>query len=600
MSGFILVAYNNNNLISINELEKDLYERNINFVKKETSNNDYQSVIGYQFTKNKNNPDDIISNHLISGDVYGLFQDNDNFKILEYNNIINLLNSSLNDRTEYYPLEGNICFTSIYKDKIIIQNDIAGCRKLYYYIDENIFCVSTFLPLIFKAVINEWSIRRNAVLGFLCGRESKWPLSFIDKINVLTPLTKGTICKNKITTSTLLYSKLYDLNKIDKNNLREKLLMQYEISISRKTSTNTAITLSGGYDSNCIYKLYNKLYSKDITAISVGYEANRMRDNNIYNETIYAEKIANKYKTPFKKYILSKCDFFNELDSLIDNIDQPAHDPSSNFIMNKYLKKDGFELVVNGMGGDALFSSKKNLTIAMMLSDISKKTGFNSISNLGKLFKYRGPFSYYKSYFKNNNKSNTFFDIYERNQLFRSDTSRFINETILESIDCERIYRYDYFEKIFSNAKTKLEIYHSLALLLSPGENHAITMAERNGIEILMPFVDTKAILMMFNGSHFNNVTNRKFETSIFSGIDVDLLAKRKSGFSIPYSEWLKSYSQEIFDYYRYFFNKIEFDLELFEYKYKTDLHFQNSDYANKLIWKLLITKLYINRYNLK
>ena len=126
-------------------------------------------------------------------------------------------------------------------------------------------------------------------------------------------------------------------------------------------------------------------------------------------------------------------------------------------------------------------------------------------------------------------------------------------------------------------------------------------MAERNNIEILMPFVNTKAVIEMMNGSHKNNINNRDFEMSIFGGINKKLLAKSKSGFSIPYAEWMGFYSKTVFDYYfdKECFSKDDFDLQSFQFRYNNDESFSKSNFANIVIWKLFILKNYIEENNL-
>ena len=374
-------------------------------------------------------------------------------------------------------------------------------------------------------------------------------LTFIDRIFHYLPLSRAEISNKGLSITSKTFSDFYNLKPISKKELREQLYAQYELIIKRKLGNNIAVTLSGGYDSNCLTKLYSKVYKDNFTAVSVGYDAIRERDDNIYNETIYSEKIARKLKIPYKKYIFNQSDFINELPNFIAAIDQPGHDSSSNYIMNKYLKQDGFDLVVNGMGGDANFSNKRNLRLALKIYKISKKIGSKSLQLIGEKINYRGPFTYFYPYI-NNNEPATFHDYYERAQIFRSCASEYLSLSKKIEIDKERENRIDYYRNLYSKAKTPQEIFYSLAITGSPDEYHAFLTADRNNMEILMPFINTKAVLIVLNGSQLN-INNRKFETSIFGGIENSLLAKTKSGFSIPYSEWMKTYADEIFSFYQ-------------------------------------------------
>ena len=601
MYGFILIAYNNSDVgkISINELENDIKKRKIHFLKNNLNNLVFENIIGYQLFKNKEESQILDSKHLVAGDIYG-FIDEYNEKLLNYTETIRLINKS-NIQNEYIALEGNLCISSIFNDKIVFQNDLEGYRKIFYYYEHKLLCISTYLPLILTAIKKDWRLRRNAFIGFICGRESKWPLTFIEDIFTLSPLSKSEVSNSGLNISSKTFSDLYELKRISKALLRDKIYNQYKLIAERKVGKNIAVTLSGGYDSNCLTKLYSEIYKNNFTAVSVGYEARRERDDNIYNETLFAEKVAKKLKIPFRRYMFSQTDFFNEFDAFIDIIDQPGHDPSSNYIMNKYLKNDGFDLVVNGLGGDANFSKKRNIKLGLMLYYFSK-TFFSEqvISMFGKVLNFRGPFNYFKNNFEND-KLSTFHDLVERSQLFNSVISNYIDTKTKLEIDAERNLRKKYFENILNNLKTNQELFYSFSILTNPCEYHATLSAERNNIEILMPFVNTKAALLIMNGSKFYKINNRDFEMSIFGGIYKELLVKSKSGFSIPYSEWLFPLSKSIFEFYNdlNFFYMKDFDLGSFQTRYQIDQEFSRSNLANSILWKLLVFKAYIQKHNL-
>lgn len=599
MKGFVLLAYNNSerNKIAHNDLENDLKRRSLRFDKKELNSISYDTIFSYQILKENEQVINNTLSTLIAGDIYGIFTD-DNQRLLNYQEALKLI-EKYNIVNEYTAFEGNACVCKTFENKIVFQTDLEGYRKIYYYQEDGILCVSTYLPLILKAIRKNWKLRKNAVISFICSRESKWPLTFVDEIFSLSPLSRAEVTKNGLHITSKTFSELYKLEKITKKKLQEQLYEQYKLITQRKVGENIAVTLSGGYDSNCLTKLYSNTFKDNFTAISVGFEAKRERDNNIYNETIYAEKIAQAYGIPFKRYFFSKNDFLNEFTGFIDSIDQPGLDPSSNYIMNKNLYEDGFDLVVNGMGGDASYKSITNHRDLYFGLWMFKHLNVYALNNIGKIINYRGPFRFFKPIFKNE-KPNSFHDLIERIQIFSSPVCQFINEKYLSEIDEEREKRIGYFEKIYSNANTLQEISYSLALFSSPDEYHALSMAEINNMEILMPFVNIKTAIMLMNGSRFHNVNNRNFELSVFEGINTELLAKSKSGLSIPYSEWMSFIAEGVFEFYNdlnYF--KDSFDIQIFRDFYKKEETFAKSIYANMVIYKLLVVMEYIKAHNL-
>lgn len=602
MNGYLVLAYNNTevNRINLLTLDIEINKRNYNFFKGTPQSTLYDTIIGYQFLKKTDEVSHFNPNHFLSGDLYGNFMDF-NDKELKYNDSIKLISSS-SIEDDHILLEGNATVCSVFNEKIIFQNDLEGHRKIYYFRNEDVLCISTHLPLLLNAVKNSWNIRKNAVIGLLSGRESKWPLTFFENIFVLPPLSRAEVTKKGIKITSKFYSDLYVLGRITKNNLQDQLYDRYKLTALRKKNNKIAVTLSGGFDSNCLTKLYSKISKDNITAVSVGYVSERTKDGNVYNETIYAEKVAQKLNIPFKGYIFNNTEFFNCFDNFIETIDQPGHDPSSNFIMNKYLNKDGFQLVVNGMGGDANYSYKPNLILGLKLYNFALKSRSYKVNTLlGKLMSYRGPFAYFQPYLDQKDIPNSFQDLFERNQLFGGAASKYISMEKKVQIDKEREYRRYYFDKLYKEAKTVQEILYSLALFCSPDEYHATLMAERNELDIIMPFTDTKAALLVMNGSHYNKIVNREFEMSIFGGIESDLLVKGKSGFSIPYSEWLHPFANSIFEYYLdlKYFSKDEFDIQLFRNQYLNDIRFSQSSSPNMILWKLYVIKEYIRKNGL-
>ena len=125
-------------------------------------------------------------------------------------------------------------------------------------------------------------------MSYICSRESKWPLTFIENIFVLPPLSRAELTKDSLNITSKTFSDFYNLEKISKQDLKEQLYKKYELIIKRKNSENTAVTLSGGYDSNCLTKLCPG--KENFTAVSVGYKAKHERGTNINDETVYAEK----------------------------------------------------------------------------------------------------------------------------------------------------------------------------------------------------------------------------------------------------------------------------------------------------------------------
>ncbi len=109
--------------------------------------------------------------------------------------------------------------------------------------------------------------------------------------------------------------------------------------------------LSGGIDSSVITALASK-HTKNLLTFSIGY-----KDEPFFDETKYAQLVANKYKTEHTVFSLTNQDLYQDLFSILDYIDEPFADSSALAvnILSKYTKKK-VSVALSGDGADELFS----------------------------------------------------------------------------------------------------------------------------------------------------------------------------------------------------------------------------------------------------
>lgn len=603
MNGFLVVGYNKNicKNIQIDFFEKYLKSNNELFKSNQLGSKLFDNLIGYQIFDKKNTDIDLpLSNILLNGKIYGKINDN-NTKRLSYKDSLLFVSQNIDQSNDFFGFDGSCSLIAVEDSSIIFQSDIEGYKKVFYYKTEDIFCVSTNLTYILKIIKNQWKIRKNAVYSYILQRESKWPLTFVEDIKVLPPLTKATLTKRGFKFKNAILSDFYNLEKINKNQLIEDVYTSYERIIKRENSRNIAVTLSGGFDSNCLIKLYSQSYNDKFTAVSLGYAAERERDNNVYDETIYAEKIARHLKIPFKKYIVDKEYFLSQTDNFIKTLDQPGHDPSSNFLLNDLLRKDGFDSVVSGMGGDAFFSSKSRLNLTKTIYKLARSTSnYRYLNFLSKQLQFKWILKTFdtKHYLKT---PRSFVELRELQKLNKSSLDNFINNSVKKELFNEFNLRLDYYNKIQNDSNVKLEEYYSYSLLSNPDEYHADIMAQRNNLNIIMPLINISPVLKLLNASKFLDITNRKFEMEIFKGINKELLLKSKSGFSFPYTEWAGDFFEETISFFKdiNYFNDGLFNIDKFADSYKNDSNTKNSVAANQLIWKLTVVKRYAEYHSI-
>ena len=108
--------------------------------------------------------------------------------------------------------------------------------------------------------------------------------------------------------------------------------------------------LSGGIDSSLVSTLLQKNLSKKIKTFTIGFEEQN------YDESKYAKKIANYIGTDHNELILSQREALNIIPSLSKVYDEPFADSSQipTILLSKFAKKH-ITVALTGDGGDELF-----------------------------------------------------------------------------------------------------------------------------------------------------------------------------------------------------------------------------------------------------
>jgi asparagine synthase (glutamine-hydrolysing) len=109
--------------------------------------------------------------------------------------------------------------------------------------------------------------------------------------------------------------------------------------------------LSGGIDSSVIVALASR-YTRQLHTFSVGY-----KDNPFFDETRYAQAVAQKYHTDHTVFSLTNADFLQHLTDVLDYIDEPFADSSALpvYILSQRTRQH-VTVALSGDGGDEIFA----------------------------------------------------------------------------------------------------------------------------------------------------------------------------------------------------------------------------------------------------
>ena len=598
MKEFLYLSYDavNESKIDLRKLYAHLEQLNYKWYVHKSSKGPLQKSIKIQCAFTEDAAFSASDKVLISGETKGMYpcRNNDN---LSNNDIISLVESSdlVSTQVEF---EGTLTFCKELEDAVVIQNDIEGFRKIFYYRVDGLVCVSTFMPLILTVLNQGWRLNAHSMVRYFCSRESTWPSTLVENISVLEPKTRGIIRRNELIKEYFTFADNLTLQKKSVKTIGHQLKSIYESQYkSLADSNNLIIPLSGGFDSSSVLNSAMVAMDEKPHAISIGYKTDRFKDNNVYNETVYAEAIAKHYKVPFLKFVVDKERFFDSFETSLNIIDQPAFDPSSFSLMSGLAKEKGYTALVSGMGGDALFKSKLALNLYFRYFDNFRKIPYGLMQKLITAGGQRGPLAFLMHLFNADKKPfNNPFDVLDRGKISKT-VSSFLLKSADDIFEKDRNNQRAYWDNVTIKSKTLFDIVYTYISVTNPDEYHAYLSAERQNVAMFQPYVTIDSVLELINASAFHkSINSRKYLTKLFH-INTDLLFKGKSGLSIPYYDWAKGFAETVFEFWSgsaLFTAYVDID------KMKSIYNANIEDNGmNMLIWKLYVVKRYVEKYHI-
>jgi asparagine synthase (glutamine-hydrolysing) len=491
--------------------------------------------------------------------------------LIEYISVFGL-DKTLNDIRGMFAF----CLFDIHKNELYFARDISGEKPLYLMFDDNFFNFSSTLkPLMFLAQ-KKIKLNKISISKFLNFNYIPSPLSIFQSCFKLPPATyikinlnlfkskifndfndlvnsKGVDCFNywKITNQNQSIKKNDDKSIIDNT----ESLLEKSVNNQLISDVPLGVFLSGGVDSSLILSLINKNYNK-INTFTMGFDFDE------YDESKYALKIANYFKTNHMQYNCSKKDFLDTISEVPLAYDEPFADSSQipTMLISKLTKKD-VKVVLGGDGGDELFGGYNRYLIANKywylveflpiflrnkILKLIKKLNFNDFSLFIKFLT-----------FVFNDKStlkNKSIKIYSKLSLIENKLSFYKSFVTEWGNDSKVIDFFDNssnkFENFYNNDRgSRIENLMMKSDFVSYLPDDILTKVDRAsmhyGLEARNPFLDKDVIEYAFNMEIDKKI--HKGETKFIlkkileKYLPREYFIRPKHGFGVPIKNWLKN-----------------------------------------------------------
>lgn len=429
---------------------------------------------------------------------------------------------------------GMFAFVIFDSDKNILfgARDRLGKKPFYYSTLNNNFEFASQPSVITQS--NNFSISESATNQFLVWSSIPEPYCIYDNILKLLP---GHRFIYDLSNNNLRISKYWDLNPISdlkycnffeaKSDLK-KLLID-SVNIRMIADVPVGVFLSGGIDSSLVAAIAQSNSSNKINTFCINFP------NAIFDESKYAESIANYLGTNHKTIECGPNDLISLLENFSLYFDEPFGDSSAipSMLLSMYAKKD-ITVALSGDGGDELFMGY---------------TRYNWINYFDKIYKFPLPIRKFASKivkriphkYNNQISKNLCFDnigdVY-KNILAKKDNNIFIKPTISN---------YDYFDAWLATDKHILERVSDYDIK-NYLNNDINTKVDRSSMAFAL---ETRSPLMDYRILEFSKKIPRgfKYSNGIKKLILKDILhdyihpkyfSRKKFGFGAPIVNWFK------------------------------------------------------------
>ena len=501
-------------------------------------------------------------------------------------------------------LNGFFAF-SIYdsqKNEMLIARDRYGVKPLYFYQDKQVVAFASEMKAMNCFPIEKEIDHASLALYFQLNYIPQ-PFSIFKNIRQVSP---GNYLQIK--TNAVEEKNYYTIPFVDEKNIaatdyassctRLENLLSDAVNCRLISDVPLGAFLSGGIDSSVVVALASR-FTKSLKTFSIGF-----KDEPFFDETKYAQLVAEKYKTNHTAFSLTTDDLYGELFSVLDYIDEPFADSSALpvHILSRYTRQH-VTVALSGDGADELFGGymkhvgEWKIRNAGALENLVSALGFvwknlpqsrngkmaNTIRRLNKLsegmnmnardrywrFASIGGADYVRSLLKT--------DFSDEEKIVSERKNRFLN-SIHSATDMNEVLLADMNLVLPSDMLVKVD-----------------RMSMANSLEVRTPFLDYNVVDFAFSlqaDFKIKNGERKKIVQDTFRNIlPVELYNRPKQGFEVPLLKWfrtgLKTYIDELTetDFIR---EQNIFNAAAIQ-KLKQQLHSVNPGDATAKLWAVIV-----------
>lgn len=330
--------------------------------------------------------------------------------------------------------------------------------------------------------------------------------------------------------------------------IRERMAQAVRAHIGYDSQSETlGAFLSGGTDSSTVTGLLGQALDRPSRTFSIGFAEHR------FNEIEYARIAARHFKTEHHEYFVKPEDAVALIPELVQSYDEPFGNASSvpTFYCAKLACEQGVNVMLAGDGGDELFGGNTRYAadkVFEVYQQLPRWVRHGCLEPLlfGLPLPAGGVIEKARKYVRRSNlpQPRRFFSY---NLLYTVDPCELFSDDFLAVVpqDCALKVAEDYYHNAHANALLNRLLNIDLKITITDNDLRKVTrMCELANLRVRYPMLDRQ--LAEFSGAIPARLKvkgfNKRyiFKEAFRSFLPPEILAKKKHGFGLPISLWLR------------------------------------------------------------
>lgn len=435
--------------------------------------------------------------------------------------------------------------------RVVAAIDGFGINRLVYYQDKNILVVASRIHALARAGGVDLEVNPRAIVNILNFTASLAPETVFGKVQRLSPGTVVVASDEATTVQKYWDMRYYAGCEFSEERLSQELESVVERSVAahckNEESGGLGAFLSGGTDSSTVVGMMSRAAKCPVKAFSIGFEEQP------FNELGYAELAARKFAAEHYTYLVGPRDCFEALPRMIRYFDEPFGNASAipTYFCARLAAEHGVKVLLAGDGGDELFGGNeryqtdKIFEVYHTIPHGLRKGLIEPV--LAALPQQPGLVKRARGYVRRANLPGAermftyqFLATHSPTEVFESD--------FLEALGAYSFLAIPSRHYAAANARDHLDrlLYVDMKITLADNDLPKVTCtSELAGVQARFPFLDRS--VAEFSGRIPARLKVKGFEKRyLFKRafrdlLPIEIIRKKKHGFGIPVSTWMKS-----------------------------------------------------------